>query len=169
MEHCRICNKLSYATICSTVCENVVKETKERIDTQMKEYNTVLRGDQKPCKICGKPRKKYAQFCVSCAKSRTKEKKREFENKKKKQRICKNKECSNILKEGSPSSQKYCSDKCRPSRTRAEEITRRIERGEEIETYDKYKGTVDPKWLRRGAISSNTGVSSGTGLFVYEG
>jgi len=131
----------------------------------------------KGCKITIASNRQYCEECkilVRRAKQRARSAK--FFTK---VRICIKEGCNNQLAKGK---HKYCSVDCRPTKRQyyAEKkeivstkpfiknhedklLALKLERDKK-----KYKGTVDPKWLTRGKISSNGKATTLEGSFTYD-
>ncbi len=87
--------------------------------------------------------------------------------------VCKKVNCNVLLVNKNSNSQRYCSDECKPKRVYTEkERIRRKEKNkqlrEEAKGVDPYEGTINPYFLRRGELSSNSTEFTGLGNCVYD-
>ena len=123
------------------------------------------------CKDCGEKRKKYTQYCVKCSKARQRQRAKEYDFKIRDDRRCKNKKCNKVLVNPASNSQRYCGEDCRPVKDYSKRIKllrqEKANREKSENKKDIYRGTIDPKWLKRGTLSSVSKQSDTGGSFIY--
>ena len=148
---CLFCNN-EEGVKCDNNCKIVLDAIHDNVISQRDKYNSIM-NKHPTCKDCGAKRKKYTQYCTSCAKKRETERRRRHELKKRKKRICRNENCDNEIINPKSNSQRYCCEECKPTyQTMLKYKLKRIENAKKTKLiskeYDKYEGTVDMKWIQ---------------------
>ena len=159
---CKICYKATDKELCSSKCEDIMTEAKNRVELQEKELNKVL-NKVFFCKECNKPRNSGRTLCRECLNKKKREEAKK--NRIKKVKYCINENCRKEIDNPSSNSKRYCSEECRKSarKSRQKEDNARYRAKKKIEkalkegvcVEDKYKGTVNPYFLTRGRISTS--------------
>lgn len=173
--NCKICDTEEGQELWGDKCTEIMKDTKKRVLIQRSLFDTLLDNVKTyTCKDCGVPRKKGSQYCKPCAKKRRNERNRQYAMRIRGtgERVCKNEKCKKPLINPKSNSQRYCSSECRPTKDYNErrlelEKEKRIKEKVQKMTADRYEGTINPYFLRRGKPSNNAKQSDTGGAFIY--
>ena len=172
MARCRICNEpQSTDSTGRRYCPGVCKATVKKVRENIRRDNMVFRKELKlGCTRCKKKLTEdegiYCDKCVAYM---------EAEKKKRKEtdtfRPCKNRECTNIMKNPAPN-RKWC-DECREVKNKEAYVRQELRRSAKrkaitaakkalkpvvirkdgTDPFDRHKGTINKKFLVRGLVS----------------
>ncbi len=145
---CRACNNESENETCSSQCRNIMEQARDRIMQQNSLFDVIAN------KVVSRKPKKEEKIVIMVK--------------------CKNDLCTEEIEKHHR--RKYCSDECRNAQNQRDHRERiLIESGEYEESKkqalimsgNKKNIVIDPKWLRRGTLSSVSKQSDTSGAFIY--